>query len=79
MVQRQKAKLKCYQINLQHSRAATDNLTQIINKENIYIYIALIHDPYAYQNRIKGITRSYRTYAYGEDRSRAAIIILMTQ
>ena len=73
MVQRQKAKLKCYQINLQHSRAATANLMQIINTENKDI--ALIQEPYVYQNRIKCITRSYRTHAYGEDKSRAAIII----
>jgi len=55
MVQRENAKLKCYQINVQHSRAATDNLRQIINKENIDM--ALIQEPYVYQNRIKGITR----------------------
>jgi len=73
MVQQQKAKPKCYQINLQHSRAGTDNLMQIINTENIDI--ALTQEPYVYHNRIKGITRSYRTYTYGEDKSRAAIIL----
>jgi len=30
---------------------------------------------YVYQKRIKGITRGYRTYAYGKEDSRAAIII----
>jgi len=54
-------------------RAATDNLMQIINTENIDI--SLIQESYVCQNRIKCITRSYRTYAYGEDKSRAAIII----
>jgi len=73
MVQRQKTKLKCYQINLQHSRAATDNLMQIMNTENVDI--AFIQEPYVYQNRLKGTTKGYRTYAYGEEKSRAEIII----
>jgi len=46
---------------------------QNINTENIDI--ALIQEPCVYQNRIKGITRRYRTYAYGEEKSRAAIVI----
>ena len=73
MVQCQKTKLKCYQINLQHSRAAKDNLMQIMNTENKDI--AFIQEPYVYQYRIKGITKGYRTYAYGEETNRAAIII----
>jgi hypothetical protein len=73
MEQRQKAKLKCFQINLQHSWAATDNLMQIISSENIDI--AFVQEPYVHQNRIKGITGNYRIYAYGKERSRAAIII----
>jgi len=51
LVQRQKTKLKCYQINLQHSRATTDNLMQIMNTENIDI--TFTQEPYVYQNRIK--------------------------
>jgi len=73
MVKRQKTKLKCYQINLQHSRAATDNLMQIMNTENIDI--AFIQEPYVYLNRINGIKRGYRIYAYGEEKIRAVIII----
>ena len=49
MVQRQKAKIKIYQINLQHLRAATNNLMQIINTGNVDI--ALTQEPYYYQNR----------------------------
>jgi len=73
MEQRQKAKIKFYQTNLQQSRAATDNLMQIINNGNVDI--ALIQEQYVYQNRIKGIKSGYRTYAYGKEKSRAAIII----
>jgi SAM-dependent MidA family methyltransferase len=44
-----------------------------MNTENIDI--VFIQEPYVYQNRIKGITKGYRTYACGEEKSRAAIII----
>jgi len=37
--------------------------------------IALVQEPIFYQSRIKGIKSCYRTYAYGKEKSRAAIII----
>jgi hypothetical protein len=37
--------------------------------------ITFIQEPYLYQNRLKGITKGYRTYTHGEGKSRAAIII----
>jgi len=46
---------------------------QIIDTENIDI--ALVHEPYLYQGKIKGVRRKYRTYSYGEGKRRAAIII----
>jgi SAM-dependent MidA family methyltransferase len=46
---------------------------QRIHAENIDL--VFIQEPYVYQNRIKGITRDYKTYAYGDNKSRAAIII----
>ena len=39
-----KTRLKCLQINLQHSRTATDNLTKIINEEGTDIMC--IKEPY---------------------------------
>jgi exonuclease III len=61
------------EINLQHSRVATDNLMQIIAQENPDM--VMIQEPYLYQNSPKGITRGYRTYTHGKGKSRAAIII----
>jgi hypothetical protein len=55
MTQRIKTDLKCYQINLQHSRAATDNVMQSIDAENTDI--VFIQEPYIYQSMIKVITR----------------------
>ena len=52
---------------------ATDNLMQIISKENTDMF--MIIEPYLYQNGPKGNTRGYRTYSHGNDKSRAAIII----
>ena len=42
---------------------------------NRQIGMALIQEPYQYQGKITGITKGYRTYAYGEGKRRAAIII----
>jgi hypothetical protein len=39
------------------------------------IGIALIQEPYLYQNRLQGISKQYRTFTYGEGKSRAAIVI----
>jgi hypothetical protein len=37
--------------------------------------MALIQEPYHYQNSITGITKGYRTFAYGEGKCKAAIIV----
>ena len=66
-------KIICYQVNLQHSRAATANLIQMISTDNIGM--VLIQEPYLYHNKLAGITKGYRTFAYGEGKCRAAIII----
>jgi hypothetical protein len=46
---------------------------QIISAERIGI--ALIQEPYLYQNRPRGVTKGYRTFTSGEGKSRAAIVI----
>jgi len=73
MATHHKGQIKCIQINLQHSRAATDNLMQIMSTGNIGL--TFIQEPYIYQNKPKGISKGYRTYTHGEGKSRAAIII----
>ena len=72
MATQHKSQTKCNQVNLQHSRAATDNLMQIMSTENIGI--TFIQKPYIYQNRPKEISKGYRTYTHGEGKSRATII-----
>ena len=65
--------LRCKQINLQHSRAATDNLMQLMAKENIGI--ALIQEPYLIRGKPQRITSRYRAFITGEGNSQAAIVI----
>ena len=73
MATRYNSHIKCNQVNLQHSQAATDNLMQLMSTEKTEI--TLIGEPYIYQNKPKGITSGYRTYTHGEGKSRVAIII----
>ena len=68
---------RCAQINLQHSRLATNNVMKVIEEKEIEI--VLIQEPYTIRNRIAGIPRGYRTYTFGEVRSRAAILITNNQ
>ena len=63
--------IKCFQVNLQHSRAATANLMQLMSTDKIGM--ALIQEPHHYQNKLTGITKGYRIFAYGEGKCRAAI------
>ena len=65
--------LKCLQINLQHSRLATDNLLKIMEEENTDI--ACIQEPYILGNKIGGIPHSLTVLTIGERKKRAAIVI----
>ena len=61
------------QVNLQHSRVATSNLTQIIQQYNIDI--AFIPELYIVHNRVAGFPKGLKILSQGEDRIRAAILI----
>ena len=65
--------IKFLQINLQHSRAATDNLMKTIEEEGIDIIC--IQEPYAINNKVIGIPKKYKVLVHGEGRNRAAIVI----
>ena len=64
--------IRCMQINLQHSRVATDNLMTLIKQD--HTDIVFVQEPYLLQNKTAGI-RTHRAYISTEHRSRAAIII----
>lgn len=66
-------RLKCIQVNLQHSRTATNNLIQILINQGIDI--AFIQEPYTINNKLAIIPKTMRVYTGGHRRKRAAIII----
>lgn len=64
--------LKCLQMNIQHSRVATTNLTQIIQHN---IDIVFVQEPYIVHNRVAGFPKGLKIHTQGEGRIRAAILI----
>ena len=55
--------INCFQINLQHSRTATNNLGQLINQHNVDI--TYVQEPYTINNKLAGLLRSYKVYTFG--------------
>jgi hypothetical protein len=55
--------LRCLQVNLQHKRAATNNLVQTISESQIDL--AFLQEPYIIRNNLAGIPKSLRTYVSG--------------
>ena len=50
--------IKCIQINLQHSKLATDNLLKIVEEDSTDILC--IQEPYTIQNKIVGLSKKYK-------------------
>jgi len=65
--------ISCLQINLQHSRIATENLMKLSEQEQSDILF--IQEPYLYKHRMAGMPNPYRIYTSLEDNNRAAIVI----
>ena len=68
----QQNSIRCMQINLQHSRLATDNLMNLIQQD--YIDTVFVQEPHLIQNKTAGITRIHRTCISDDVKSWAAII-----
>ena len=62
------ARLKCLQINLQHSRLATNNFLKITQDEEIDILS--IQEPYALGNKLAGLPKYLAVYTSGAGRKR---------
>jgi len=71
------ARLKCLQINQQHSRLATDNHLKITQEEGIDIFC--IQEPYTIGNKLACLSESLTVYTSGARRKRAAIVINIKQ
>ena len=66
--------LLCIQINLKHSKTATDNFNQLTKEANIDI--ASIQEPYNYQNQVIGFPRNYKIFTSVKARKRAAVVVV---
>jgi hypothetical protein len=69
--------IKCYQINLQHSRIATDNIMELIEKEGINL--AFMQEPYTVHNSVVRITKKYRIFTSPVGRFRTATVVTNKQ
>ena len=65
--------IRCIQINLQHTKAATNNLLKITDTDETDIIF--IQEPYEYQNRAASIGKKYRIFTAGTGKHRSAILI----
>jgi hypothetical protein len=66
-------RLHCLQVNLQHKRAATNNLVQMMSENQIDL--AVVQEPYYIRNNLAGIPKSLRTYMSGNGRKRSALLV----
>jgi len=70
---KKQTEIKCVQLNLQHSRTATYNLTQLILHNNIDV--AFVQELYIVLNNEAGFRKPFRIFAHGNGRKRSAIIV----
>ena len=69
---RRRDNINCFQINLQHSRTAS-NLGQLINQHNVDI--TYFKKSYTINNKLAGLPRLHKVYTFGDGRKRTAIVI----
>jgi len=62
------------QINLKHSKTATECFNHYMKEEGIDI--AFIQEPYNYLNQVKGIPRNYKLFTSAKTWKRAAVVIV---
>jgi hypothetical protein len=73
MYAKRRDNINCFQINLQHSRTATNNLGQLINQHNVNV--TCVQKPYTINHKLAGIPRSHKMYTFGDGRKITAIAI----
>jgi len=72
-----KPQIKCIQVNVKHSKAATANLMKIIEEDKTNIICT--QEPYTFQSKAAGILKKYKTFTSGEGRCRAAVVATNNQ
>ncbi|XP_049301803.1 uncharacterized protein LOC125775350 [Bactrocera dorsalis] len=69
--------IRCVQINLQHSKSATANLTTLVNEGGIDI--SLIQEPWVNEDSIKGLNSSNYNLFYTRNRGKPRACILINK
>jgi len=69
--------IKLFQLNLQHSRVATDNLVKLTAEQGTDIL--LLQETQTIQNKIVGIPKRHKVFTHGVSRPRAAIVVTNNQ
>ena len=70
-------KLRCLQLNMQHARAATQNLNQLL--ESNQLDLMLIQEPYNLSNKVCGFSKNTSIFTNGNLKKRAAIVTKPTK
>lgn len=65
--------VNCIQINMHHSRAATQNLNHLV--ESHKIDLAFLQEPYNIKNKVCGMSKTMRIFTRGDRKKRAAIAV----
>ena len=65
--------IKFFQLNLQHSRVATDNLVKLIAEQGTKIL--LLQEPFKIQNKTVGIPKRHKIFTHDESGTMAAIAV----
>jgi hypothetical protein len=65
--------LRCLQVNLQHKRAAMNNLVRTMTEKQIDL--AFVQEPYNIRNHLARIPKLLRTYVSGDGRKRSALFV----
>lgn len=66
--------INCIQINLQHSRSAMYNLTQLVTE--LKTDIAILQEPYLFDNKPTGLPLKHRLFYSSKGKCRSAILVI---
>ena len=76
-VQLVRRSVRCIQLNLHHSRAATTKFNQLITEQQCDL--AFLQEPYTIEGKLTGITRKYKVFSQGNGKRRSAIVVVDKQ
>ena len=68
------SRISCFQVNLQHSRAAVANLCAELKL--VKRFVCFLQEPWVCRGKVQGLTGDFKTFVGGEaERPRACVLI----